>query len=118
MVRVPVPDDYDSGHVSVAGVEDYHHGEADVNVDTPTARDVTVREDEDGRYVGVAEQHADAVADYLGVTLADTSEDEEDEDPDDEADAEDADEEEPDTCQVEKADGDVCGRERPCQYHD
>lgn len=22
------------------------------------------------------------------------------------------------TCQVVKADGEVCGRERPCQYHD
>jgi len=25
---------------------------------------------------------------------------------------------EPDTCQVVKNDGEVCGRERPCQYHD
>lgn len=24
----------------------------------------------------------------------------------------------PDTCPVEKHDGDICGRERPCPYHD
>jgi len=26
--------------------------------------------------------------------------------------------EQPDTCQVEKADGETCGRDRPCRYHD
>jgi hypothetical protein len=26
--------------------------------------------------------------------------------------------EEPDVCQVVKSDGEVCGRDRPCQYHD
>lgn len=25
--------------------------------------------------------------------------------------------EEPETCQVVKADGEVCGREKPCRYH-
>jgi hypothetical protein len=23
-----------------------------------------------------------------------------------------------DTCEVEKSDGEICGRERPCRYHD
>jgi len=25
---------------------------------------------------------------------------------------------EPETCQVVKSDGEVCGRDRPCRYHD
>lgn len=27
-------------------------------------------------------------------------------------------EEETETCQVEKSDGEVCGRDKPCPYHD
>lgn len=95
MTRVPVPDDYERGYVTVAGRKDYHYGEADVSVETvDRARNATVVEDDDGRYVGVSEAIADAVAEYLGVSV-DT-----------------------DTCEVVKGDGEVCGRERPCRFHD
>lgn len=67
MPRVPVPDDYPSGSILVAGTEDYHYPDADVQVDAPTARTLQIREDDDGRYCGPPEQFADAVADYLGV---------------------------------------------------
>lgn len=91
MGRVPVPDDYEGDHILIAGTEDYHYPEADVQVDADRARSVQVREDEDGRYCGPAEQHEDAVREYLGVGT--------------------------ETCTVEKADGEVCGREKPCPYH-
>ena len=101
MVRVPVPDDYERGHVSVAGRDDYHYGQADVNLDdVDRARDVTVSEDEDGRYVGVSAGYADEVASFLGV------------DPDGTGGDEDA-----ETCGTEKGDGEVCGRPLPCAYH-
>jgi hypothetical protein len=96
MVRVPVPDDYDGRQVIVAGREDYHYPEAEVQVDADHARNLHVREDEDGRYVGPPEQFADAVADSLGVTV---------------------DGEDSGTCDAVKSDGEVCGRELPCPYH-
>lgn len=103
MTRLPVPDDYDSGHVSVSGPKDYHYENgADVNTDAVDhARDLSVREDEDGRYVGCSDRYADEVAEYLGVDAPTTDED-----------GGDADE-----CQEVKADGEVCGRELPCPYH-
>lgn len=67
MPRVPVPDDYRGSSILVAGTEDYHYPDADVQVDAPTARTLQIREDDDGRYCGPPEQFADAVADYLGV---------------------------------------------------
>ena len=67
MPRVPVPDDYPGSSILVAGTEDYHYPDADVQVDAPTARTLQIREDDDGRYCGPPEQFADAVADYLGV---------------------------------------------------
>jgi hypothetical protein len=90
MARIPVPDD--RGVVTVAGTSDHDYGEADVNLDgRDHARDLVVREDADGRYVGVPEYAADAVRDALGGGGG--------------------------TCQVEKADGEVCGRDLPCPYH-
>lgn len=94
MTRIPVPDDYDAPQVTVAGRKDFHYGAADVNLDDEDyARNLTVREDEDGRYVGGAGDHADQVREYLGV------------------------DESPGTCDVVKADGEVCGRDLPCPYH-
>lgn len=70
MTRVPVPDDYERGHVSVAGVQDYHYGEADVNLETvDRARDVSVQEDDEGRYLGVSANHAEEVAAFLGTSV-------------------------------------------------
>lgn len=94
MARVPVPDDVETDHLTVAGQEDFRKGIADVVVSVPNARNLHVREDDDGRYVGPPSDYADEVADALGVG------------------------DEPETCTVEKADGDVCGRELPCPYHD
>jgi hypothetical protein len=68
MVRITVPEDYDSGHVSVAGTADYHYGAADVNTEAVRhARDLSVREDAEGRYVGCSEHYADDVRAFLGV---------------------------------------------------
>jgi len=66
--RVSVPDDYDSDHIVVAGTEDYHYPEADVQVDAPRARTLQIRSDEDGRYCGPPAEYADAVRAHLGVT--------------------------------------------------
>lgn len=67
MPRVPVPDDYPSDHIVVAGTDDYHYREADVQVDAPRARSLQIREDENGRYCGPPEQFADAVRAHLGL---------------------------------------------------
>lgn len=73
MPRIPVPEDHESGHISVAGSRDYMYGDADVNTDAVDhARDLSVREDDDGRYVGVSEHYADDVADYLGVDVTES----------------------------------------------
>lgn len=94
MPRVSVPDDYDSDHIVVAGTEDYHYPEADVQVDAPRARTLQIRSDEDGRYCGPPAEFADAVRAHLGVTDETTE-----------------------TCDEIKTDGDVCGRDLPCPYH-
>jgi hypothetical protein len=95
MVRIPVPEDYDSGHVSVAGTADYHYGEADVNTDAVRhARDLSVRADDDGRYVGCSEHYADEVRAFLGVADA------------------------PEICGAELSDGGTCDRPADeCPYH-
>lgn len=104
MPRLPVPDDHESGHISVAGKRDLAPRTADVQTDAVDhARDLSVREDEQGRYVGVSDHYAADVAEYLGVDAPSTDEDGGD------ADAE--------TCQEVKADGEVCGRDLPCPYH-
>jgi len=76
MPRIPVPDDYESGVVTVAGTDDYRYGAADVNTDAvERARDLSVREDDDGRYVGCSEHYADDVRAFLGVNVTDTGSD-------------------------------------------
>lgn len=97
MVRVPLPDEFEQDVITVAGTHDHDYGQADVNLeDARHARNLKVNEGEPG-YVAVGEHHAAAVAEYLDTAV---------EDPDD-----------PATCQVVKADGDVCGRDLPCPYH-
>lgn len=95
MTRVPVPDDYERGHISVAGAKDYHYGQADVNLDdVDRARDASVQEDDAGRFVGVNANYADEVAAFLGVTVdgAESSADATEENTDDGPDADEADE--------------------------
>lgn len=130
MTRVSVPADYEYGSVQVCGVDDYHYPEAQVQVDDRHARDVTVREDEDGRYVEVNANHADAVREFLhdanttaenaetgasGASGEDTPDGSDDEAAHDDADA-DADESGTCTETVERT-GEECGRDLPCQYH-
>ena len=68
MPRIPVPEDYGKGHISVAGSKDYHYGQADVNTDAVDhARDIRVSEDDGGRYVGCSSHYAADVAAFLGV---------------------------------------------------
>ena len=69
MVRIEVPDDFDSGYISVAGRKDFSYGTADVNTDAVAhARDLSIREDDDGtRYLGCSDHYADEVAEFLGV---------------------------------------------------
>lgn len=84
MPRIPVPDDFDAGHISVAGTDDYHYGQADVNTEAVShARDVSVREDDDGRYVGPSGHYADEIAEYLGVDLPGDGDDSESDGDDD-----------------------------------
>jgi len=129
MVRVPVPDDFDRGVVVVTPAERVasavvggYDRNADIEVDDPAlARDLQVREDEDGRYVGVHEALADRVADYLGTSTdaeSGASGDASD-DTGSGSDSGDADDTASDggTCEVVKADGEVCGRQQPCPYH-
>lgn len=112
MPRIPVPDDYPTDHIVVAGTADYHYPEADVQVDDDHARTLQVREDDEGRYCGPPEQHADAVRAFLGVDVTDSSfADEETSEVDSDA------EQDSVTCDAVKADGEVCGRELPCPYH-
>jgi hypothetical protein len=92
MPRIRVPEDFEGDHILVAGRKDYHYPEADVQVDADHARTLQIRADDDGRYCGPPEQHADAVRAFLGVDDAET-------------------------CDVVKSDGEVCGRELPCPYH-
>lgn len=104
MARIPVPDDYTGDTISVAGVKDYHYGEADVNLeDTPNARDLSVREDDGGRYVGPSGDYADEIRAYLGVESGgETAEDDED----------DA------VCGAELSNGGTCDRlAAECPYH-
>lgn len=128
MPRIPVPDDYERDAVTVAGREDHHYDVADVNLDgVAHARNLTVREDDDGRYVGTNAPHAEAVADHLGVTLPAESGSESaagddaaagaaaDED-DGESAASDGEREGVCTATVERT-GEECGRELPCPYH-
>lgn len=98
MPRIDVPESFDGGHISVSGARDYHYGQSHVSIDhVDHARDLFVREDEDGRYVGPPEQYADAVREFLGV---------------------DADDADADICGAELSQGGIC--ERPadeCPYH-
>lgn len=105
MTRVPVPDEYDRGYVTVSGSRDYHYGESDVNLDdVERARNVRVREDAEGRYVSVNANYADAVAAFLGVTTSDEQ--------GSGTDSDDTDTEgETYTCSGETAGGDPCTRE-------
>lgn len=100
MVRIDVPDDVPAGYqLTVAGYDDLHHGAAEVNLDdVATARNVRVREDDRGRYVRTGLDRAAAIADAVGGTVADGDD--------------------TGTCRVVKSDGEVCGRDRPCRYHD
>lgn len=78
MVRIPVPDDYEGGYISVAGTADTRYGQADVSTDAVrNARDLSVREDSEGRYVGCSKHYADDVRAFLGVDVTETSSDEE-----------------------------------------
>jgi len=99
MARIPVPEGYEGQAIVVCGTNDHHYGTsvADVELDDRRyARPLQIRSDEDGRYVGCGGNMEDVVREYLGVPAEDGSE----------------------TCQVVKSDGEVCGRELPCQYHD
>jgi len=75
MVRLTVPDDYERGYVSVAGRKDFSYNNgADVNTDAvDNARGLSVREDEDGRYVGCSKHYADDVAEFLGVDVPESA---------------------------------------------
>jgi len=98
MGRITVPEDYDAQAINVCGTADHHYGTrvADVELDDRRhARPLQVREDEDGRYVGCGGEMEDVVREFLGVPADD-----------------------PETCQVVKSDGEVCGRNLPCPYHD
>ena len=66
MTRVPVPDDYE--HRDVPLPESMNYDNLRSVVGEP-GRVAQVREDDDGRYVGVPEQYAAKVADHLGVTI-------------------------------------------------
>lgn len=78
MPRLPVPDDYEGSNILVAGRDDYHYAEADVQVDADEARTLQIREDEDGRYCGPPRQHMQAVADHLGVEVPESATDDSD----------------------------------------
>jgi len=64
MVRIPVPSDYDDGPVPLPSDMAYESAEAVIG--DPGGRCV-VREDDDGRYVGVPAHYADFVREYLGI---------------------------------------------------
>ena len=91
MTRVTVPDDYEGGMVA-----------------TPNGRMLKIRREGGQRYIGAPEQVAPALRAHLngdddatrrdGTLRVDAYDD-------------------AGTCQVEKADGEVCGRELPCAYH-
>jgi len=67
MPRIDVPDGFDAGSISVAGERDANYGaENVVSVEgVRHARDLSVREDEDGRYVGPQEEFVGPVVEYL-----------------------------------------------------
>lgn len=65
----------------------------------------------DGRAFDVSESQAEALAERYGVDVAAIAVGEE-------TGADPSDGDESGTCEVVKTDGDVCGRERPCSYHD
>lgn len=72
MPRVRVPDEFDKGVVELAGTEPNENEmrvgaprEADVRVSDRYPRNAVVREDEDGRYVGVPERHAGPVRQFF-----------------------------------------------------
>lgn len=98
MPRIPVPDDYERGVVTVAGTDDFSRGRADVNTDAVArARDLSVREDDEGKYVGCSEHYADDVRAFLGVS-------------DDESGGE--------VCGAELSNGGTCDRPADeCPYH-
>lgn len=90
MPRVPVPDDYESGTILVAGEKDFHYDGADVQVEDDRARTLHVREDDEGRYVGPPEQYASAVAEFLGVDWTEDDPDAPSNDGDEDATADDS----------------------------
>lgn len=65
----------------------------------------------DGSAFDVPERVADALAARYGVEVADIADGEE-------TDSTPTDGDEIDTCETIKSDGEVCGRELPCPYHD
>lgn len=102
MVRLRVPDDHSAGYITVAGRKD-RNPEADVQTDAVDhARDVSVREDDDGRYVGVSGHYAAAVAEYLGVDVPT---------PDDADDAEGEDAEDGDVTETDSAEEETPGED-------
>lgn len=70
MTRVSVPDDYDARDVPLP-----ESGPIE-NLRNYTGRVAQVREDSDGRYVGVPSHRADAVRAFLGTDEGDTSDSE------------------------------------------
>lgn len=103
MTRVAVPDDYPRDYVEIRRDRDLDPGEtvvggrrADVYVAGERARSAKVREDDEGRYVGVYEGYAEAVREFFEREYGDDT---------------------VGTCQEVKTDGEVCGRELPCPYH-
>jgi hypothetical protein len=120
MPRIPVPDDYESGVVTVAGTDDYRYGAADVNTDAvERARNLSVREDDDGRYVGCSEHYADDVRTFLGVDVTDSGSGDEEttretEDAEPESGTSDG-----EVCGAELSQGGTCDRlASECPYHD
>lgn len=72
-VRIPVPESYGSGTVNLAGRKDSALAKDAAHIrldDRDHARNLRVRSDADGRYVGTGDERiARAVADFLGVDL-------------------------------------------------
>jgi len=105
MVRLTVPDDYERGYVSVAGRKDFSYNNgADVNTDAvDNARGLSVREDEDGRYVGCSKHYAEDVAEFLDVDVPESAYPDED----------------GEVCGAELSQGGTCDRlASECPYHD
>lgn len=89
-----------------------------------TGTSLRLPDGEEGRRVVTADDTV-ALPDHVADALADTLEAVGEADPDEDEEAVDeaeargeADADGADTCDTVKSDGEVCGRERPCPYHD